>query len=50
MALYKLKNLLRATEPNEFDSDKQAWNSLRKTWKNEDGTIFRSVYYSLERS
>lgn len=39
MALYKLKNLLRATEPKEFDSDKQAWNSLRKTWKKEDGTI-----------
>lgn len=39
MALYKLENFLRRTEPKEFKSDKQAWNSLRKTWKNEDGTI-----------
>lgn len=39
MARYKLENLLRATEVKEFDSDKQAWNSLRKTWKKKDGTI-----------
>ena len=39
MARYKLENALRGTEPKEFESDKQAWNSLRKTWKKEDGSI-----------
>ena len=39
MALYKLENSLRETEVKEFDSDKEAWNSLRKTWKKENGTI-----------
>lgn len=39
MARYKLQNALRGTDPKEFESDKQAWNTLRKTWKNDDGSI-----------
>ena len=39
MARYKLENVLRGTEAKEFDSDKQAWNTLRKTWKHKDGSI-----------
>jgi len=43
MARYKLENALRGTEAKEFDSDEQAWNTLRQTWKNEDGSI-RGVF------
>lgn len=39
MARYKLENTLRSTEPQEFDSDREAWNTLRKTWKKKDGSI-----------
>lgn len=38
MARYKLENALRGTEPQEFESDKEAWNTLRETWKR-DGNI-----------
>lgn len=37
MARYKLENAFRGTEPQEFESDKEAWNTLRKTWKCENG-------------
>ena len=39
MARYKLENALRGTEAKEFDSDEQAWNTLRETWKHENGSI-----------
>lgn len=41
MARYKLENALRGTEPQEFDSDKEAWNTLRKTWRKKDDSIER---------
>jgi hypothetical protein len=41
MARYKLSNALRHCDPQEFKSDKAAWNSLRKhfLFKEDDGTV-----------
>ena len=41
MARYKLSNALRYCDPQEFKSDKAAWNSLRKhfLFKEDDGTV-----------
>lgn len=33
MSRYKLSNALRSTEPQEFENDAIAWNTLRKTWE-----------------
>ena len=41
MARYKLSNALRHCDPEEFKTDKAAWNKLRKyfLFKEDDGTV-----------
>lgn len=34
MARYKLSNALRSTEPQEFENDETAWNTLRSIFQN----------------
>ena len=45
MARYKLENALRYTSPGEYESDKTAWEELRKRFRK---GVFITLYKEIE--